>query len=403
MSPARRRLLLWGVLGLLLLGGLVFAFRPQPVLVDVLELRPSPLRVTIDEEGETRVRDVFELSAPVIGRARRVEVEVGDTVIAGETVVAEIEPVDPILLDARSEIEGEAAVRAAEAALELARSEVTRAEAELDYARSEFERQRNLRELGVAADRDLDTARREYRTARAAVATARAALQERSFELDRARARLVSFLGPADSRGQCECIPLHAPVSGRVLRVVRESEGVVQAGEALVEIGDPTDLEIVVDLLSADAVKVEEGQRVVIEEWGGALPLAGRVRRVEPFGFTKVSALGIEEQRVNALIDLTSPHEDWRRLGHGYRVEARIVLWEGEELLVLPLSSLFRRSGDGHWAVFVVEGGRARLRPVELGQRNGLEAEIRSGLELGERVVLYPGERVSDGVRIAAR
>jgi HlyD family secretion protein len=403
MSPRRSRILLWGTLSALLVAGLLFAFRPRPLAVDLIEARRGHLILTIDEEGMTRVRDVFALSAPVTGRTRRIEVEAGESVTARETIITEIEPLDPNLLDARTEIEGEAAIRAAEAALELARSEVVRAEAELDYARAEFERQRELREQGIVAARELDGAQREYRTRRAALDTARAALQERSFEVDRARARLVSPLVATDPHGQCECIPIRAPVSGSVLRVLRESAGVVQAGEPLVEIGDATDLEVVVDLLSADAVKVEEGQRVVIEEWGGDEPLEGRVRRIEPLGFTKVSALGIEEQRVNVLIDLTSPQESWRRLGHGYRIEARIVLWEGDDVLALPVSALFRTNGEQDWAVFVVEDGIARTRKVRRGVHTGLEVEITDGLAPGETVVLYPNERVADGVRIVAR
>jgi HlyD family secretion protein len=253
----------------------------------------------------------------------------------------------------------------------------------------------------VVSARALDSAQREFRTRRAALDTARAALQERNFDLDRARARLVSPLDARDPHGHCECIPIRSPVSGRVLRVVRESEGVVSAGEPLVEIGDPGDLEIVVDLLSADAVKVEEGQHVVIEEWGGDAPLAGRVRRVEPFGFTKVSALGIEEQRVNVVIDLVGEPERWRRLGHGYRVEARIVLWEGDDVLTVPRSALFRQGEE--WAVFVVEKGVARVRKVRRGRGTGLAAEIVSGLAAGETVVLYPNDRVGDGVRVTAR
>jgi HlyD family secretion protein len=401
MTPRQRRIALWATLGGLLLAGLAYAFRPRPVPVDLVEARRGPLVVSIDEEGQTRVRDVFVLSAPVTGRSKRIELEVGSVVVAGETVVSEIEPADPTLLDARTEIEGEAAIRAAEAARGLAEAEVERVEAELEFARRELERQRRLVDRGVSSERDLDAAEREFRTRRAALATARAALQGRIFELDRARARLVSPLEAEDPHGHCECIPIRAPVSGRVLRLVRESEGVVQAGEPLVEIGDPRDLEVVVDLLSADAVKVEPDQRVVLEEWGGGEPLAARVRRVEPFGFTKVSALGIEEQRVNVIIDFSDPPERWQRLGHGYRVEAQIVLWEADDVLVLPLSSLFRNGAE--WAVFVVEDGVARLRPVERGRHNGLEAEIRSGLDAGETVVLYPSDAVRDGVRVAQR
>jgi HlyD family secretion protein len=402
LSPTRSRIALWGTLGALLVAGLVYAFWERPVPVDLATVERGPLRVSIDEEGETRVRDVFVLSAPVTGMAKRVMLDVGEAVEMGETVVAEIEPIDPTLLDARTEIEGEAAIRSAEAALKLARSELVRGQAELDFAQGELERQRKLKESGVVADRALEEARREFRTRFLSLETARAALQERSFDLDRARAHLVSPLDAEDPHGHCECIPIHAPVSGRILSVLHESAGVVQAGEPLVEIGDPRDLEIVVDLLSADAVKVEEGQRVLIEEWGGEAPLEGRVRRVEPLGFTKVSALGIEEQRVNVVIDLTSPQESWQRLGHGYRVEVKIVLWEGDGVLALPLSSFFRRD-DGDFAVFVVEDGVVRVRPVERGRQTGLEAEVVAGLEAGETVVLYPNDRVAEGVRVVPR
>lgn len=401
MTLRARRITLWGALALALVGGLAWAFRPQPVSVDWVVAERGPMTVTVDEEGETRVRDVFLLSAPVTGRARRIDVEVGSPVVQGETVITEIEPIDPALLDARTEIEGEAAIRAAEAGRDLARAGVDQAKAELDFASSDLERQLGLLASGVAAKRDIDNALLAYRTRRAALETARAALQARIFELDQARARVVSSLEANDPHDHCECIPIRAPVSGTVLRLVRESEGVVQAGEPLVEIGDSRDLEVVVDLLSADAVKVEVGQRVMLDEWGGDGTLAGRVRRVEPFGFTKVSALGIEEQRVNVIIDLTDPPERWKRLGHGYRVEARIVLWEGEDVLALPLSALFR--SDGGFAVFVVEDGVARKRSVERGRSTGLQAEIVSGIEPGETVVLYPSDRVADGVRVVSR
>jgi len=399
-------MIFWGGLAAVLAAFLVYAFRPQPVPVDYAEAQRGRLTVTVDEEGETRVRDVFVLSAPVAGRARRIEIEAGDEVVAGETVVAEIEPVDPSLLDVRSERESEAAVRAAEA--------------EFEFAQRELARQKQLGLRGVASARDLDAAEKAFRTARASLENARAALLARSFEYDRARAQAER--PRKDPRGEALFIPVHAPVSGRVLRVLRQSAGVVQPGEPLLEIGDPQDLEIVVDLLSADAVRVEPGQEVLIEQWGGGQMLHGRVRRIEPYGFTKVSALGIEEQRVNVVIDLSDSPEQWQRLGHGYRVEARIVLWRGENVMKLPLSALFRvqdgasagsaESGSGaaersaasaDWAVFVVEKGRARLRPVSRGRHNGLEVEIQSGLEPGERVVLHPSDRVMDGVRVVAR
>jgi HlyD family secretion protein len=397
----------WGAIGALLAAALAYAFRAQPVPVDLAEVTRGPLMVTVDEEGETRVRDVFVLSAPVAGRARRIEVEAGDEVVAGETTVAEIEPVDPDLLDVRSESEARAAVRAANAARQLAAAEFERAQAELDFARGELARQKQLGERGVASGRDLDQAEKSFRTARAALETARASVQERSFEYDRARARLTPAIPRGAANGACVCIPVHAPVSGVVLRVLRESEGVVPAGTPLLEIGNPADLEIIVDLLSADAVRVEPGDEVLIEQWGGGELLHGRVRRVEPYGFTKVSALGIEEQRVNTVVDLTDPPERWRRLGHGYRVEARIVLWQGENVVKLPLPALFRdratAGADSEWAVFVEERGRARRRVVLRGEHNGLEVEITAGLEPGARVVLHPSDRVVDGVRITPR
>jgi len=226
-------------------------------------------------------------------------------------------------------------------------------------------------------------------------------VQARSFELDQARARLVSPLDDERADGDCACISLRAPVSGTVLRVLRESAGVVQPGEAIIELGDPQKLEVIVDLLSADAVRVEEEDEVWIEEWGGGRRLVGRVRRIEPYGFTKVSALGIEEQRVNVLIDFVDPPEDWSRLGHGYRVEARIVLWRGEDVLRVPASATFR-NGD-EWSVFVVEDGRAALRPVERGRHNGVEVEITAGLTAGEKVILYPNERVAAGMLVVPR
>ena len=401
MQARRRRFAFWGVLALLVAIGLAVAFWPRPVIVDIIAAERGELVVTVDEEGEARVHDVYVISAPVTGRMRRISLHAGDAVEAVTTTVAEIEPIDPAFLDPRSEAQARADVRAAESAETLARAEVEMAQAELDFAESEVERARELMRQGLVSERELDAAERTYRTRGAALNTTRAAHEMRLFQLERARAELVSPVDTEVRRGVCACIALRSPVAGRVLRVLEKSEGVVELGTALVEVGDPRDLEIVVDLLSADAVRVEPGQRVIIEGWGGHNALEGRVRIVEPFGFTKVSALGIEEQRVNVVIDLTSPVEDWSRLAHGYQVDARIVLSEGEGVLTLPLTALFR---DGEaWAVFVESGGRAELRRVEIGRRNGVAAEIVSGLSEGERVVLHPSDRVVGGALIAAR
>ena len=399
MQLRMRRFLFWGALAMIVALGLGVAFWPRPVVVDIVAADRGTLVVTVDDEGETRVRDVYVVSAPVTGRMRRIELRAGDAVDAVDTIVAAIEPIDPAFLDPRSEAQARADVRAAGSAEALARAEVEQAQAELDFAEHELERARELMRQEMISQRELDDAERVYRTRRAGLNTTLAGHEMRLFQLERARAELVS---PAEDRSAaCACVALCSPVTGRILRVLQESEGVVAAGTPLVEIGDPRDLEIVVDLLSADAVKVEAGQHVIVEGWGGHKSLEGRVQLIEPFGFTKVSALGIEEQRVNVVIELTSAMEDWSRLAHGYQVDVRIVLSSGQDVLMLPLTALFR-DGDA-WAVFVDSGGRAELRRVEIGLRNGVSAEVVSGLENGERIVLHPSDRVADGVRIAAR
>lgn len=402
MHARWRRFLLWGTIAALVAAGLIYSFLPQPVPVDLMELSRGRMVVTVDEEGETRVRDVFVVSAPVAGRTRRIEADVGDRVIAQETVIVEIQPTDPSFLDVRSKTQAEAAVHAAESGEELAEAELHRTEADFDFARTEMERARQLFRQGTISRRELDEAERAYKTAAAARERARAALQVQSFELEQARAQLLSPNETLEGRGESRFIPVRAPVTGVVLRIPNESERVVMAGEPLAEIGNPDDLEIVVDLLSADAVKVSAGDRVLIDAWGGSRVLEGKVRRVEPFGFTKISALGIEEQRVNVIVDFTSPHEQWERLGHGYQVEARIVLWESDDVLKLPLTALFR-DGEGEWAVFVADDGRAQRRSVKIGRRTGFEAQIVDGLHAGERVVVHPSDRVADGVLITAR
>ncbi len=402
MSPLSRRIVLWGVVAGLVAAGLIYAFWPQPVPVDLSRVDRGQMRVTIDEEGETRVRDVYVLSAPLSGRLLRIENEVGDTVVAGETVLATIEPRDPSLLDVRSLSEAQAAVKAAEAAKALAGAELDREKAALAFAINDLERAQRLHERGNISERSLDAAELEVRIQRAAVKSAEAALRVKTFELENARAHLITpdTVGArADGAEGC-CVDVYAPVSGKVLRVIRESESVVLAADPLLEIGDPRDLEIVVDLLSTDAVRVEAGNPVLVNDWGGPA-LLGRVRRVEPYGFTKVSALGIEEQRVNVVIDLTDPPDRWQRLGHGFRIEASIVIWEAEDVVKVPVGALFR-SEDG-WAVFVVRDGRASLRRVEIGHMNGMVAEVLEGLNPGDLAVLHPSDRVSDGTRVVAR
>ncbi len=401
MPAANKRILLWSAVGIVVVAGISLAFRPRAVAVDLARVESGPLELTVRDEGETRVVDVFVLSAPITGRLRRVEIEPGDRVKRGETVIAEIEPTDPDLLDPRSEAEARAQLSAADSAAKLARAELERAEAELEFARSEVERSRELARDGTLSVRDLEEAETTLKGRIAALAAAQANVQVRDYELKRVRAQLLSPEELQQRRENCGCVVLSSPIDGRVLRVLRESEGVVRAGTGLVEIGDPVQLEIVVDLLSMDAVRVEPGQSAYIRNWGGDAPLDARVQRVEPFGFTKVSALGIEEQRVNVVLDLVSPETQWERLGHGYQVDVAIVLWSSDEALKIPLTALFRNGKA--WAVFVREDGRAVARDVEVGHRTASEAEILGGLAAGDEIVVYPSEGVAPGVSIVGR
>ena len=400
MTPNTKRIIIWALIATVVAIAVSLSFVPRAVLVDLYEVEPSRLVVTLDEEGETRVHDVYALSAPVTGRVQRIEWHVGDPVTANETVLVRIEPGDPTFLDSRSAAQARASVQAAEANRDLAAAAVADAEAQYEFARAELARMQELIVEGSVSKRDLDSAERDFKARRAGLDTARAALQVRNFELEVARAQLVSPVDTRNSDADCECIPISAPVSGRILQITERSERVVREGDMLMQIGDPRDLEIIVDYLSADAVRIEAGQRVIIDNWGGDEPLEGRVRRVEPFGFLKVSALGIEEQRVNVIIDFVDD-AGRERLGHGYQVETRVVLWEADDVLTVPLTALFR---DGErWAVFIADDGRARLGHVDVGQRNGIVAEIRDGLEAGDAVIAYPSDRIADGVRIAPR
>ncbi|MFK7915600.1 MAG: efflux RND transporter periplasmic adaptor subunit [Pseudomonadales bacterium] len=401
MSATQKRILLWSILGALLASALVLAFAPRPVVVDLVTVTASSMTVTVDEEAETRVREVFTLSAPVTGKLLRVEAHAGDSVVANETLLAQIQPMDPSFLDPRTESQARASIATAKSALKLAKAEVERAAAELEYAETEHERAKKLFAERTITRREADEARRIYKTSLATLETTHAALQMRQFELQRANAQLLSPTQTQQRAADCACIKATAPVSGKVLSIENPSARVVQAGEALLEIGDPDDLEIAADYLSSDAVKIEEGQRVIIDNWGGSQALQGQVQRVEPYGFTKVSALGIEEQRVNVIVDITSPPEQWARLGHGYQVETKVVLWTGQDVLTVPLTALFR-DGD-QWAVFLSVDAVAVLRHVQVGYQNGLVAEITTGLATNDQVIVHPSDRVVDGVAIGSR
>lgn len=402
MKPKDRRKLTWVTGGALLVLLLTAAFWPRPQPADVGVVERAPLIVTLDEEGETRVRDRFVISAPLAGKLLRIELEPGDPVEADETVLAIFQPQMPTPLDARSRAEAEAGARAARASLERARADRDRARAEYEFARSEAERFRRLAGDRIVSDNDLEAAQLAARSRAEALEAAEFAAETARHQLEVARARLLEGSDAGGNPGEDVAagtpIALRSPIDGVVLRRMWESEAVVPAGEPLLEVGKPDDLEIVADYLSADAVKIRPGDRVLIEEWGGDRPLEGRVRRVEPSGFLKISALGVEEQRVNVIVDFVDPPGARPGLADGFRVELRVVLWEGEAVLQIPTGSLIRDGDD--WAVFAVEGGRARLRKVEIGRQGGLVAEVVSGLEENERIILHPGDSIVEGLRV---
>ena len=387
---------LWLVV--LVIGGLLsVALWPKTVPVDVVSLARGPLRVTVDEEGKTRVRDRFVVAAPVAGRVLRIELEPGDAVRAGD-VIARMRPESPTFLDTRSRAEAEATLESARAAVGRAKADEDRARAALAQAQREQTRARALVNEGLATAQQLDAREADVKSAdeqvNAAVFSSRAAASD----VERARVRLAV---PTAHDGDTRVVPVTAPVAGVVLKRLRESESIVPAGEPLLEIGDPHQLEIVADLLSVDAVRVSIGARVLVEQWGGDHSLEARVHRIEPSGFTKVSALGVEEQRVNLILEFTDSTDAWRALGDGYRVQVRTILWESADVLKAPTGALVR-AGEA-WAVYVVSNGRAHQTLVTLGHQNGQEAEIVSGLEAGMTVIVHPGDTIAEGVRVAPR
>ena len=379
--------------------GLALGFMPRAVPVDVAEVKRAPLTVTVEEEGKTRVRERYTVSAPVAGYVRRIELKAGDAVAAGQ-VLALIEPLRSDALDPRSRAQAQAQASAAEAALAAAQENARAAAAAAQLAQQERARAESLRQSNFVSAQALDSARTVETRARAAEAAAQHAVRVARFDLETARAAVASTTR-LQNGGATERMQVRAPVAAHVLKLLHESEGAVAAGQPLLEIGDPASLEVEVEVLSTHAVKIAPGSKVILDRWGGAQPVAGTVRVVEPSGFTKISALGVEEQRVRVIVDFSSPREAWARLGDGYRVEARFVLWEGRDVLQLPTSALFRQ-GEG-WAAFVLDGRRVRLTPVEIGQRAGLASQVVSGLKAGDRVVAHPDETIEDGVRVKPR
>lgn len=376
---------------------LAVALWPRSVAVDVETVTRGPLTVTIDEDGDTRVHHRFVVSAPLAGRVERIELHPGDAVRKGVTVVARLRPEAAQLLDARSRAEAAAAVDAARAVAGRAGAEEQRARAALELAASDLKREEALSASGLTTRQALETRRSAVVAARESLSAAGFAAASAAADLERARARLR----PTAIDGGDRVVTVLAPVDGVVLRLFLDSESVVAPGARLLEIGDPSHVEVVADLLSSDAVRVKPGMRAALTDWGGEPPMGGTVERVEPAGFTKVSALGVEEQRVNVIIDVDDDAAAWKAMGDGFRVEVKIAVWEAPDVVTVPTSALFR-AGD-EWAVFVADGGRARRTVLTLGHRTALAAEVTAGLAPGTRVVVHPPDTLTDGQRIAPR
>ena len=359
---------------------------PRPTPVETAPVTVGVLRATVNEEGKTRIKQRFVVSAPVTGQLRRLPFKAGADVRAGDTRVAVIDPLAPALLDARTR-------SLAEARRDAATANLTKARAAHAFAASELQRIKKLHSGSTATLQELETAQWRETSAAKDTAAAESALRQ-------AEAELAEFSPMPDAGTNSWRAPVEvkAPASGRLLRVFEENARVVVAGTPLLEIGDPADLEVVIEVLSRDGAGIVPGARVDLEQWGGGPPLEGRVRLVEPAAFTKVSALGVEEQRVNVIADLVTPAEQRRNLGDSFRVEARIVVWETNQALKVPSGALFRRGQE--WAAFVVANDRAQLRPVTVGRSSGTETQVLAGLKEGEAVILYPGNRVRDGLRV---
>ena len=408
MRSAARKLMMV-VVAVGIIGAVGYGLVPEPVEVDLARLERGAIRVTVDQDGKTRIRERYVVSTPLAGRLLRIDLDPGDEVTSGETLLATIEPRDPELLDARSIAQAEARVNAAEAALEKMVPILEEARAAQEFAEAELRRVREARNNSPQAvsQSEVESKLMAYRTRTALLRTATHNEEIARFELEQAQAALIrsrpqsTSTSPPLNGGNGWNFTIRSPINGRVLRVFQESTAVVSAGTPLLELGDPGDLEVEIDVLSRDAVRISAGAAVLLEHWGGIEVLQGRVRLVEPSAFTKISTLGVEEQRVNVIVDLLDPPQDRTSLGDGFRVEARIIVEEADDVLKVPTSALFRTGED--WAVFRVNNGMASLQQVKLGLQSGLEAEVVEGVSTGDAVVVHPGDDIEDGTAVRER
>lgn len=392
----QKRKILFALFAIALVGVIVWAFLPKPVFVETTVVSRGLLEEVIRDDGRTRIRDRYLISAPLAGQLQRIEYKSGHLVKEG-MVLARIEPASPELLDPRAHAAAEARVHAAEQALQQSKAVLDRATANFEFAQNDLERTRELFQAGTVSTQEMDRAELSARTTEDDLNAAEFGVRISEFDLALAKTAL--------SRGQpgsaSRTIEIRAPQHGRILRVFQESAAVLSPGAPIMEVGDPTNLEIEIDVLSSDAVKIPPGAPVVLEHWGGAVPLEARVRLVEPAGFLKISALGVEEQRVWVIADFTSPRTESQNLGDAYRVEARIVTWSSNNVLKVPAGALFRQQEN--WAVFKVENNRARIQPVRVGHRSENEAELLDGLVEKDRVIVHPSDRVEAGTPIRER
>jgi HlyD family secretion protein len=408
-------------IGLAVIAAVTYAFMPRPVRVDLAAVSRGPLAVAVEEDGKTRIKDRYIVSSPLAGRLLRIQLEAGDPVEAGKTILATIEPGDPSLLDPRAVAEAEARVKAAEARLKQAGTALEQSQAAVQFAENDLKRIQGLHPRGGTTQHELEEAQMKFRMRSEENRGARFAEEIARFELEQARAALLRTTprserpagakSPESLNSPPSAQPpmlngdwlfqIRSPITGRVLRKFQESSTIVTAGAQLLQVGNPEDLEAEIDVLSADGVRISPGDKVLLEQWGGEKPLWGRVRLVEPAAFTKISSLGVEEQRVNVIVDFDDPPEKRRTLGDAFRVEAKIIIWESPNVLRVPIGALFRKDHD--WAVFKVEEGRARLRTLKIGHRNGQSAEVLEGLRDQDEVVMHPSDQVIDQVRVTKR
>jgi HlyD family secretion protein len=396
-----RTSLVWLIIGGAAAALLVYSFIPEPVAADLAQVTRGALVVTVDEDGKTRVRDKYVVSAPLGGKMQRIALRAGDPVKAGQTILASIVPTEPKLLDDRDRAEIEARVDVAQSALQLAQTKLSRAKVAHEDSVDDAKRMRELFTRQGASEDELQNALTAERIAAVDLRSAEAGVQTAHHEVKLAKAALTRIKPRSPGETDPWRLDVPAPIDGQVFRLFEESAAVVTPGQKLVEVGDPRNLEVEVDVLSADAVQIRRGAMAQLVQWGGTKPLQAQVRVVEPSGFLKISALGVEEQRVNVILDLLDPLEQRRELGDGYRVEARIVIWEADDVLKAPAGAFFRRGAD--WATFAVIEDKAQLRTVQLGRTNGVETEVLGGLEAGDTLILHPSDKIGAGVRVTPR